>query len=246
MADPDRELPDPSVTEPRSRRGRRLLRLAAVVMALAGLALAGCGGDDEETTSTTTDAGCEQVEAPAPKDLDLQAPKADAPTATGVAFVTSCGSFEISFDDRSPMTAASFEYLAVQGAFDGTVFHRVIAGQLIQGGDPLGSDPDPAIPGTGGPGYFVDERPPGNLSYTEGTVAMAKTTAEPIGRSGSQFFVVVGADLGLTPDYALVGEVSSGLEVVEAISEQGQPGADGPPTMPVVIETATPIDESGG
>ncbi len=224
----------------------RLRRLAApVAVVVAGLGLAGCGGDDDETSSMAMGAGCEQVEAPAPKDLDLQAPKADAPTATGVAFVTSCGDFEISFDDRSPKTTASFQYLAEQGAFDDTVFHRVIPDQLVQGGDPLGSDPDPGVPGTGGPGYFVDEPPPVNLSYTEGTVMMAKTTAEPIGRSGSQFLVVVGADLGLTPDYALVGEVSSGLEVVEAISEQGRPGADGPPTMPVVIETAAPIGESG-
>lgn len=235
------------MTEPHSRRAAVVFvgGLLAVLV-VVGIGLASCGGDDDETTSTTAEAGCEQVEAPAPKDLDLQAPKADAPTATGVAFVTSCGNFEVSFDDRSPKTAASFQYLAEQGAFDDTVFHRVIPDQLVQGGDPLGSDPDPTVPGTGGPGYFVDERPPGNLAYTEGTVAMAKTAAEPIGRSGSQFFVVVSADLGLTPDYALVGEVSSGLDVVEAISEQGRPGADGPPTMPVVIETATPIDESGG
>ena len=55
---------------------------------------------------------------------------------------------------------------------------------MIQGGDPLGN-------GTGGPGYSVDEKPPANLSYTKGTVAMAKSSAEPPGRSGSQFFVVL-------------------------------------------------------
>ena len=110
---------------------------------------------------------------------------------------------------------------------------------MIQGGDPLGSDPQKA--GTGGPGYFVDEPPPGNLSYTEGTVAMAKSAAEPIGRSGSQFFVVVAADAGLTPDYALVGEVSEGMDVVQAISELGVEGSDGPPSTPVVIESATPV-----
>lgn len=217
---------------------------------LAGLAsvllLAGCGGDEETTTSTAAgEAGCSAVEPPPVKDLDLKAPKGiTGPTASGVEFQTSCGDFAIRFDDRAPRTTASFQYLVEQDAFTDTVFHRVIPGQLVQGGDPLGTDPDQA--GQGGPGYFVDEPPPPNLSYTAGTVAMAKTTAEPIGRSGSQFFIVAGADLGLTPDYALVGEVSSGLDVVEAISEQGAPGADGPPTMPVLIETATLTTESGG
>lgn len=214
-------------------------------LATAALLLAGCGSGEEETTTSTAaeEAGCSVVEAPPVKDLKLKAPRGTGPTASGVEFQTSCGDFEISFDERAPRTAASFQYLIEQDAFTNTVFHRVIPGQLIQGGDPLGSDPEQA--GQGGPGYFVDEPPPPSLSYTEGTVAMAKTTAEPIGRSGSQFFIVVGADLGLTPDYALVGKVSSGMDVVEAISEQGTPGADGPPTMPVLIETAT-LTDSGG
>lgn len=215
-----------------------------VALAAAALAFSACG-EDEETTATTADSGCEQVEAPAPKELELEAPNADAPTASGVAFTTSCGDFEVSFDDRAPKTAASFQYLAEEGAFDETVFHRVVPGQLVQGGDPLGSAGPPTA-GTGGPGYFVDERPPGSLSYTRGIVAMAKTENEPIGRSGSQFFVVVSADAGLTPDFALVGEVTSGFEVIETISELGTPGADGPPTMPVVVETATPIEGAGG
>lgn len=213
-------------------------RAVACLAALAAL-LAGCGGDDDSTGSATAE-GCPEVEAPAPKELDLPAPRRDAPTASGVEFATSCGSFTVSFDDRSPKTAASMQYLAEEGAYDETVFHRVIAGSLIQGGDPLGTDPD--LAGSGGPGYFVDEPPPRGLAYTRGTVAMAKTAAEPIGRSGSQFFVVVSADLGLTPDYAQVGEVTEGFDVVEAISDLGEPGADGPPSTPVVIESATPVD----
>ena len=74
---------------------------------------------------------------------------------------------------------------------------------MIQGGDPLGT-------GTGGPGYTVVEKPPANLAYTKGTVAMAKSSAEPPGSSGSQFYVVTGADAGLPPEYALVGKVSEG------------------------------------
>ena len=80
---------------------------------------------------------------------------------------------------------------------------------MIQTGDPKGDL-------TGGPGYFVDEPPPQDLSYTRGTVAMAKTAAEPPGRSGSQFFVVTAADAGLSPDYALLGKVTKGFDVVRA------------------------------
>jgi len=216
----------------------RRARLALLIPA-AALALGACGGDDSTSTSASAE-GCPEVDAPATKKLDLPAPKAKAPTASGVTFQTSCGDFTVTFDDRAPKTDASFQYLAEEGAFDDTVFHRVVPGFVIQGGDPLGSDPDKA--GTGGPGYFVDEPPPGNLAYTEGTVAMAKSAAEPIGRSGSQFFVVVAADAGLTPDYALVGKVTDGMDVVQAISELGEQGSDGPPSTPVVIESATPVE----
>lgn len=214
-------------------------RAALAAVAALALALTACGDDDSTTTTSAAAEGCPEVEAPAPKKLALDPPQADAPTADGVEFTTSCGDFTVTFDDRAPKTAASFQYLAEEGAYDDTVFHRVARGFVIQGGDPLGADPERA--GTGGPGYSVDERPPGNLAYTEGTVAMAKSAAEPIGRSGSQFFVVVAADAGLTPDYALVGEISEGMEVVTAISELGEPGADGPPSTPVVIESATPV-----
>ena len=220
-------------------RGLALRPAALAALVAAALALAACGDDDSTSTSAAAE-DCPEVEAPATKKLNLDAPQADAPTASGVKFVTSCGDFTVSFDERAPKTAASFQHLAEEGAFDDTVFHRVVPDFVIQGGDPLGTDPEKA--GTGGPGYFVDERPPGNLAYTEGTVAMAKSAAEPIGRSGSQFFVVVAADAGLTPDYALVGEISEGFDVVQKISELGEAGSDGPPSIPVVIESATPID----
>ena len=99
-------------------------------------------------------------------------------------------------------------------------------GFLVQGGDPTGK-------GTGGPGYFVDEPPPQNLSYTRGVVAMAKSPAEPPGRSGSQFYVVTAADAGLTPDDALLGHVSSGFDVVQRIEQLGTPS--GRPKAAVVI-----------
>lgn len=219
----------------RSRDGRRLLSLLGLAALVALLAFAsGCGGDGDET-STASASDCESVEAPGPVERRAKRPTADAPTAKGVVFETNCGSFTVTFDDRAPKTAASMQSLVEQGFYDGLAIHRTVDNVLIQGGDPAGD-------GTGGPGYSVDERPPADLAYTRGTVAMAKTTAEPIGRSGSQFFVVVGADAGLTADYALVGEVTEGMDVVDAIAALAPDGGDGEPTEPVVIEQATPVE----
>jgi cyclophilin family peptidyl-prolyl cis-trans isomerase len=221
---------------------KRIPLLLALLLASTAL-FAACGSSDDtgstEADATTGGSPCESVDTPPPKkNSDLPAPKADEPTATGVTFDTSCGSFTVTFDDRAPKTAASFQYLAEEGFYDDTVFHRVVPGFVIQGGDPLGSDAAKA--GTGGPGYHVDEKPPSDLSYTKGIVAMAKSQVEPPGRSGSQFYVVTGADAGLPPDYALVGKVTEGMDTVEAIDALGTPGADGPPTQTVVINSATP------
>ncbi len=219
------------------------LPLVACVALLAGLLLVACGGDDGgDDAQASSDTSCREVEAPPVKDVSLKAPKAKSPTASGVRFETSCGSFTVTFDDRAPRTAASFQYLAEKGFYDGTVFHRVVPDFVIQGGDPKGSSTKPGEAGSGGPGYSIDEKPPGNLSYTEGIVAMAKTGVEPPGRSGSQFFVVTAADAGLPPDYALVGKVTEGMDVVRAIAALGEPGSDGPPSMTVTIDSATPVD----
>jgi cyclophilin family peptidyl-prolyl cis-trans isomerase len=140
---------------------------------------------------------------------------------------TSCGTFAIALDvRRAPRTTSSFAYQAQRGVYDGTFFHRVIPNFVVQGGDPTGR-------GTGGPGYFVDEPPPAGLSYTRGIVAMAKSPAEPPGRSGSQFFIVTAPDAGLTPDYALLGRVSRGFAVVQRIESLGT--ASGEPKAPVII-----------
>jgi peptidyl-prolyl cis-trans isomerase B (cyclophilin B) len=204
----------------------------AVAATLALLLLAGCGGGGGESSTTAgLPAGCSRVTAPPPKQVHLSRPKAMLQGPATATVETSCGSFQISLDTaRAPKTTSSFAYLARQGVYDDTPFHRIVPGFVIQGGDPTGS-------GTGGPGYFVDEPPPRNLSYTQGIVAMAKTAAEPPGRSGSQFFVVTEADAGLTPDYALIGRVSSGFDVVQRIEQLGT--ASGTPKAPVVIRRVT-------
>jgi peptidyl-prolyl cis-trans isomerase B (cyclophilin B) len=213
----------------------RAARLAPLLL-VAGV-IAGCGGGDDDDASAPLPAGCEQVEAPAPKQVDLRRPKGlrPPPPGTVAAVQTSCGAFEIELDPRrSPKTTASFAHLVDEGVYDGTAFHRIVPDFVIQGGDPRGD-------GTGGPGYFIDEPPPPDTEYTRGTVAMAKTEVEPPGRSGSQFFVVAGADAGLPPDYALLGEVSSGFAVVRRIAELGDPASrqTGTPLAPVVIDSIT-------
>ena len=95
---------------------------------------------------------------------------------------------------------------------------RVLRQHDLSSDRPRIRDPggDPTQSGSGGPGYQTRDVPPGDASYVKGVVAMAKTQAEPRGTSGSQFFVVTGADIGLPPDYAIVGTVTDGLAVVDA------------------------------
>lgn len=201
------------------------MRLATrIAILLAGAALIACGDDEEGgggggTAAAAGGEGCRQAEEPTPREVELSAPKQTLrPGESLTAEVrTTCGSFEIALDARrAPKTVNSFAFLARRDFYDGLGFHRISPGFVIQGGDPLGD-------GTGGPGYSVDEAPPPNLAYTKGVVAMAKSGAEPPGRSGSQFFVVLAADAGLSPDYALVGRVSSGMDVVERIGRLGTP-----------------------
>ncbi len=217
-----------------------MIPFAALLVAL-GLLLSACGGDDEGTSTpaeegtAATESDCESVELPEPTEFDLDPPPAK-PSASDLTAVvdTSCGVFEIALDTAdNPRTASSFEYMAKNGVFDGTPFHRIIPDFVIQAGDPAGTGSGP------GPGYSVDEPPPNDTSYTEGLVAMAKTEVEPPGRSGSQFFVVTVPDAGLQPDYAVAGEVTDGMEVVEAIEAQGSPDGSGAPLEPVVINSVT-------
>ncbi len=212
-----------------------LAGFAVLAAAIVGVILISqSGGDDGDSTTAAAGAeGCKQVEAPKPKQVSLKAPKQTLKRGEEAAAVvqTSCGTFEIALDtERAPKTANSFAYLSEEGFYDDLTFHRIVPGFVIQGGDPLGT-------GTGGPGYSVDEKPPANLAYTKGTVAMAKSSAEPPGRSGSQFYVVTGADAGLPPEYALVGKVDEGLDVVERIGKLGTPSEK--PKQTVLIEKIT-------
>jgi peptidyl-prolyl cis-trans isomerase B (cyclophilin B) len=214
--------------------------LCLFVIAIVSASLAGCGGDqgDAGAAKTTVNGECHEVDAPDPKpDGGEQPPKDElAADKTYVLVVqTNCGSFTIELDKKqAPKTAASLVSLARNGFFDGTTFHRVVPGFVIQGGDPTGT-------GGGGPGYKTVDVPPSGAAYTKGVVAMAKGQAEAPGTSGSQFFVVTGPDVGLPGEYAIVGKVTDGMVTVDAIDALG--AGDGPPSMPVVMERVT-VQES--
>ena len=141
---------------------------------------------------------------------------------------TNCGTFAFALDVKdSPRTTASFAALARARYFDGTIFHRIVPGFVIQGGDPTQT-------GGGGPGYATIDRPPRTTRYVRGVVAMAKTGTDPAGTSGSQFFVVTAPDARLPPDYALLGRVVEGLPIVLKIGKLGDPATE-KPKQPIVI-----------
>jgi cyclophilin family peptidyl-prolyl cis-trans isomerase len=143
--------------------------------------------------------------------------------------VTSHGTMVIALDPlAAPKTVNSFVFLARYHYYDGVIFHRIIPGFVLQGGDPTGT-------GTGGPGYkFADELPaPGR--YQVGSLAMANAGPNT---NGSQFFIISGADgVRLPPQYALFGAVVSGGDVVTALDALGT--RSGKPSERVTIESVT-------
>jgi cyclophilin family peptidyl-prolyl cis-trans isomerase len=143
--------------------------------------------------------------------------------------VTDKGTLEILLDPlAAPITVNNFVFLARWHYFDGIIFHRVIPGFVLQGGDPTGT-------GTGGPGYrFNDELPkPGR--YELGSLAMANAGPNT---NGSQFFVISGPDgMRLPPLYSLFGKVVNGLDVVQTINDLGS--GSGRPTEVVTIQSVT-------
>ena len=207
------------------------IALAVFALIAAGVVAAiliARGGGSSGTASVS---GCRKVEAPPPKHVSFKAPKQVAKKGEKLTAVvkTSCGSFEIALASaEAPKTVNSFVFLSEEGFYDDLTFHRVAPEFVIQGGDPLGN-------GTGGPGYSVVEKPPANLSYAKGTVAMAKSATDPSGSSGSQFFVVLAASAPLPPEYALLGKVDKGFDVVERIGSLGDAETQKPKQV-VLIE----------
>jgi len=203
-----------------------LLGLACLLAACGG----GKGGGNPSAQATN---GCSSVKAPSTGARSHARPTSslDPSKTYTVVMKTNCGSFTITLDQKqSPNAASSFVALVQAKYFDNTIFHRIVPGFVIQGGDPTAT-------GEGGPGYTTVDKPPASAAYTHGVVAMAKTAAQPAGTAGSQFFIVTVANAQLPPDYAIVGKVTSGLGVVDRIGKLGDQSEQ--PTQVVEIEQAT-------
>lgn len=237
------------------------MQRAAVLIALllAVPALVACGKDDTlgdgatttaepvETTATTTadvapersaNDGCRAVAPPQPSsnpDRTLSKRRLNRSRTHTAVMRTNCGTIRIRLAVRdAPKTTSSFAGLARNTFFDGLTFHRIAkpAGNdyVIQGGDPLGT-------GNGGPGYSVVETPASDTTYRRYDVAMAKTQAEAAGTSGSQFFIVTAEDPQLPPEYAILGRVVGGQDVVRRIARVETDPVSEMPRDPVVISS---------
>ena len=151
-----------------------------------------------------------------------------------VTFETNHGTFTAEmFEDVAPKTAGNFLKLAREGYYDGIIFHRVISGFMIQGGDPTGT-------GTGGPGYDIpDEFAPGLAHTHTGIFSMANSGPNT---GGSQFFITLAATPWLDGKHAIFGRVTTGLDIVEAIGVVDTSPGDRP-SEDVVMEKLTVNDD---
>ena len=149
-------------------------------------------------------------------------------------FATSEGTFTVElFEDKAPLTTKNFIDLAEKGFYDGLIFHRVIDGFMIQGGDPTGT-------GTGGPGYEIpDEFHPDLKHDGEGVLSMANAGPNT---GGSQFFITLAATPWLNGHHAVFGKVVRGMDVVKKIGKVDCDSGDRP-LVEVVIKKITIIDE---
>jgi len=201
---------------PVAEPARPLLHVTAVLALAAALA---CG-----------DAA---PEGPPPPGPVVPVPEATAPRDVAVLEIRELGEVRIELlADLAPRTAEHFRVLAEQGAYDGTTFHRVVPGFMVQGGDPLSRDRDPRNDGLGGGDPLVpDERP--SVSHVRGIVSLANRGMPNTG--AMQFFIVVGDARYLDGHYAAFGQVTGGMDVVDEITRQEIDlyGRHGPPDRPV-------------
>jgi peptidylprolyl isomerase len=169
---------------------------------------AGCSEAQEEAQSMTTPAAATQAKL--------------------VRLETTMGNITIELRQDMPVTAGNFGKLAGQGYYDGTIFHRVIDGFMIQGGDPTGT-------GRGGPGYTIRDEFTGNNRNLRGTIAMANAGPNT---GGSQFFINLVDNPHLNTGHPVFGRVAEGMEVVDRIGKVKTDSNDRPVT-PVKIVKAT-------
>ena len=199
-----------------------LLLLAMVMMTGSCLAASGNASGNERTTSVQ--------DGQAVKDVHKDVHKGDKKMVNRIAvFETNLGNFSVElFEDETPITTENFIDLAEKGFYDGVIFHRVIDGFMIQGGDPEGT-------GMGGPGYTIEDEFVDDLRFDgEGILAMANTGMPHTG--GSQFFITLDKTPWLNGHHTIFGRVKEGMDVVRRIGHSETDMADRP-LEDVVIKT---------
>ncbi|MEO6078102.1 MAG: peptidylprolyl isomerase [Candidatus Andersenbacteria bacterium] len=162
---------------------------------------------------------------PKPKTMEQTTPQATEQPSTApmagnatVTLKTNKGDIEIQLDmDKAPVSAGNFLKLAKDGFYNGVKFHRVIAGFMIQAGDPNTKGDDVSSYGTGGPGYTIADEFNNGLKNDRGTLAMANTGQPHSG--GSQFFINLIDNAFLNGGYSVFGKVTAGMDVVDAIAK---------------------------
>src|SRR5712664_3132007 len=148
-----------------------------------------------------------------------------------VLLQTTMGDVKIELlDDTMPITTGNFRKLVEKGFYNGTIFHRVIVGFMIQGGYPQGT-------GLGGPGYTIKDELPANNRNARGTISMANAGPNT---GGSQFFINVVDNHRLDPKHPAFGRVVSGMEVVDAISRTPTDHEDRPMTKVTIRKASVP------
>jgi len=222
---------------------RRLPAIGTVALVALSVGLGACGGSGTGAGGRPAGGSTAAVSSGVPC-------PASAPTTEGASSLlagagnatvkTSMGSFTIElYGSQSPIATANFVALARCGFYDGITFHRVIAGFVIQAGDPQTRTRRGAFDGlgTGGPGYgFAIEPPAAGLTYGRYIVAMANSGRPDT--NGSQFFIdLVDLSQQLPPSYTIFGKVVGGTDVVDAIGQVRTNGDQGVPVDPVVIES---------
>lgn len=166
----------------------------------------------------------------------------DAANTYTAIMATDRGDITIALDPvAAPQTVNNFVVLARYGYYQDVPFHRIIPEFVIQGGDAVGGgNPDSPTLGAGNPGYAVPDELPEAGEYVLGSLAMANSGPDT---NGSQFFIITGENgIGLPPLYSLFGQVTEGLDIVEALNALGTPG-QGVPSEVVNIQSVTIIEE---
>jgi peptidylprolyl isomerase len=201
----------------------RSLLLAGILIATFALS-AGCTLQPDKSVKTESNIGV--ITSTPAGTTATQMPLTAAETVSTklwkrVLLETSMGNITIALDPAMPETAGNFETLVKKGFYDGVIFHRVIDGFMIQGGDPTGT-------GSGGPGYEIKDEFAANNQNDRGTIAMANAGPNT---GGSQFFINLVNNNYLDNKHPVFGKVIEGMDVVDTIAKvqtNGQSGGNRP------------------